>query len=315
MTIFDKYQLLPGNAICYSGFRAGQKPGGKYPSYEEIKEDLNLLGPYFKYLKIYDVDVHAETVLEVISKENFNFKIMLGAYIEAEKNNENCPWEMPFLSDENLDKNKQSNEVKIEKLIDLSNLYPTIISFLSVGNEACVSWTDHLVSQESVVNYTKMVQKNAKQPVTFCENYLPWINELQTLAETVDFISIHSYPLWEHKDIEEALDFTKQNYWEVKNKYPHKQIVITEAGWATNANGKGFPAHNANEIAQQDYFLALMNWCNTESILCYYFEAFDELWKGSEDPLEPEKHWGLFYENRSPKQAVNDNTILKLNYV
>lgn len=315
MTIFEKYQLSPDNAICYSGFRAGQKPGGKYPSYEEIREDLVLLQPHFQFLRIYDVDLHAKRLLKIISAENFDFKIMLGAYIEAENNNENCPWETPFLSDEILKKNQQKNEQKIKKLIDLANLYPNIISFLSVGNEACVSWTDHLVSEESVVNYTKLVQKNTKQPVTFCENYLPWINELNTLAETVDFISIHTYPLWEHKNIQEALDFTIQNYWEVKNKHPHKQIAITEAGWATSANGKGFPAENANENAQKDYFMALMNWCKTENILCFYFEAFDEIWKGSDDPLEPEKHWGLFYENRTPKKAINKSFISNLNYV
>ena len=26
-----------GKAICYSGFREGQQPGGTYPSYEEVK--------------------------------------------------------------------------------------------------------------------------------------------------------------------------------------------------------------------------------------------------------------------------------------
>ena len=41
-----------------------------------------------------------------------------------------------------------------------------------------------------------------------------------------------------------------------------------------------------------------------ERILTFVFEAFDEPWKGSPDPLEPEKHWGLFYVDRSPKLAM-----------
>lgn len=315
MTIFEKYNLSPGNAICYSGFRIGQKPGGKYPTYEEVLEDLLLLEPHFRYLRIYDVDLHAEIVLKVIKNEKLNFKIMLGAYIEAEKNNENCPWEMPFLSEETLEKNQWKNEQKIQNLIKFANQYPVIVNFLSVGNEACVSWTDHLVSEESVVKYTELVQKKTNQPVTFCENYLPWIHKLETLANTVDFISIHSYPLWEHKNVAEALDFTIQNYKAVKDKYPQKPIVITEAGWATTANGKGFPAEFANENAQKEYFMALMKWCENEQILCYYFEAFDEPWKGSDDALEPEKHWGLFYENRTPKKVFSNNFISKLNYV
>jgi len=35
-----------------------------------------------------------------------------------------------------------------------------------------------------------------------------------------------------------------------------------------------------------------MAWTASEGILTFVFEAFDEPWKGSPDPLEPEKHWG-----------------------
>ena len=34
-----KIKIEPGKAICYSGFREGQMPGGVIPTYEEIKED------------------------------------------------------------------------------------------------------------------------------------------------------------------------------------------------------------------------------------------------------------------------------------
>ncbi|HRF40877.1 MAG TPA: hypothetical protein PK198_18935, partial [Saprospiraceae bacterium] len=92
MDIFDQLGIPSGRAICYSGFRAGQHPGGKHPDYEEIKEDLLLLQDHWKYLRLYDCDPHAETVLQVIRQEKLDFKIMLGAFIEAEMNNFNCPW-------------------------------------------------------------------------------------------------------------------------------------------------------------------------------------------------------------------------------
>lgn len=47
-----------------------------------------------------------------------------------------------------------------------------------------------------------------------------------------------------------------------------------------------------------------------------YFEAFDEPWKGSRDQLECEKHWGLFYVDRSPKLVMKDiysSTIININ--
>ena len=34
------------------------------------------------------------------------------------------------------------------------------------------------------------------------------------------------------------------------------------------------------------------------------FEAFDEPWKGSPEPDEPEKHWGLYTVDRKPKAVL-----------
>ncbi len=47
-------------------------------------------------------------------------------------------------------------------------------------------------------------------------------------------------------------------------------------------------------------------WVEKENILAFFFEAFDESWKGSSEPLEPEKHWGLFNIDRTPKMAVRN---------
>ena len=142
--------IEPGKAICYSGFREGQNPGGVYPSYDEIKEDLLILHNHWTYLRLYDCDEHSEIVLDVIEKEKLNFKVMLGAYIVAEVNNYGCPWGGSY-SEEQLEINKISNVAKINKLISLANTYPDIICCLSAGNEACVDWTDHYVPVESVI--------------------------------------------------------------------------------------------------------------------------------------------------------------------
>ena len=91
--------------------------------------------------------------------------------------------------------------------------------------------------------------------------------------------------------------------------------MITEAGWSTAANGRGLSAENANQNAQLEYYKAIMNWCKSENILCFYFEAVDERWKGSDHPLEPEKHWGIFKENRTPKKVLINNKITANSYV
>ncbi|MBW6490701.1 MAG: hypothetical protein K0B15_05840 [Lentimicrobium sp.] len=305
MNIFNKLGIIPGKALCYSGFREGQQPGGAYPDYEEIKEDLLLLRNHWKYLRLFDCDEHAQKVLDVIANEKLDFKIMLGAYIEAEMNNFNCPWGGVY-SEKQLRKNRNSNLKKIDKLIDLGNRYPNIIFSLSVGNEACVEWTDHYVPESRVLEYVRKVKAKAEQPVTFCENYAPWILKLEKLAAEVDFISIHTYPVWEYKHIDESLDYSKENYRSVANKYPDKPVIITEAGWATNSNGRGINPQHVNEEFQKTYFEKLMEWVESENILAFFFEAFDESWKGSSEPLEPEKHWGLFKIDRTPKMAVKN---------
>lgn len=308
MNIFQELQLQPGGAICYSGFREGQQPGGKYPTYEEIKEDLLLLQNHWTYLRLYDCDLHSEIVLKVIEQEKMNFKVLLGAYIVAEMNNFGCPWGGIY-SQEVLEQNKIQNKIQINKLIEFANQYPAIVFALSVGNEACVDWTDHYVPVESVINYVKIVKKGAKQPVTFCENYVPWLNKLEPLVAEIDFISIHSYPVWEYKNIYEALHVTQENFNAVASKYPNKALVITEAGWATNSNGRGIDPHNVSEELQGIYIQDLERWSKEENILTFVFEAFDESWKGSDDALEPEKHWGLFYSDRTPKLVMKESAF------
>ena len=310
MNSFEELNLIPGRAICYSGFREGQQPGGISPTYEEVKEDLLLLQDHWKYLRLYDCDQHAETVLQVIQQEKLPLKVMLGAYIVAEMNNFGCPWGGGVYTEAELAKNHIQNHNQINKLIDLANQYPTIICALSAGNEACVDWTDHYVSVSSVIEYVKRIKKETKQPVTFCENYVPWLSKLKRLVDEVDFISIHTYPVWEYKNIHEALNYTKENYLAVANMYPNKPVVITEAGWATNSNGRGIEPHNVSEENQEIYYHDLVNWTDEEGILTFVFEAFDETWKGSSEDLEPEKHWGLFKINRTPK-LVMANIISK----
>jgi exo-beta-1,3-glucanase (GH17 family) len=219
-------------------------------------------------------------------------------------NNFNCPWGGGVYSEEVLDENRRQNRRKMEKLITLANEYSDIVFSLSVGNEACVDWTDHYVHEDHVLEYVKRVQEGTDKPVTFCENYVPWLYKLEDLADAVDFISLHTYPVWEYKHIDEAISYTKENYYSVANKYPDKAVVITEAGWATESNGQGIDPSNVNEEYQKIYFEKLMQWTYEEGILTLYFEAFDENWKGSPEPKEPEKHWGLYRTDRSPKLAI-----------
>ena len=293
-----------GNAICYSGYREGQSPqSGIYPGYEEIREDLEILEKNWKFLRLYDCSPHAETVLEVIRNEGLDFRVMLGLDMAAEMSNWNCPWGAEY-SEEILSANRHANSKQVDKLIALASDCQDIVTSVSVGNEATVEWTDHMVSVESLLEYVRRIKAVISQPVTFCENYVPWTSKLEPLAAELDFISVHSYPAWEYRTIEDALDYTMQNYHDVVNHYPGKPVIITEAGWTTASNGRGLEPWNASEELQAIYYEQLVEWTTREEILTFVFEAFDEPWKGSPDPLDPEKHWGLFNVDRTPKLVM-----------
>jgi exo-beta-1,3-glucanase (GH17 family) len=296
--------LMHGNAICYSGYREGQNPGtGVYPTYDEIREDLLILAKNWNYLRLYDCSPHAETVLDVIRDERLHFKVMLGLDMAAEMSNPHCPWGAEF-SDETLDANRRANGEEVDRLILLANDHADTVFSVSVGNEASVEWTDHMVPVDNLVAYVREVKRKIRQPVTFCENYVPWTYKLEPLAAELDFIAVHTYPAWEYRSVHDALEYTMQNYHSVVDHYPGKPVVITEAGWTTAANGRGIDPHNASEDLQARYYEELLEWTTAEKILTFVFEAFDEPWKGSDDPLEPEKHWGLFNVDRTPKLVM-----------
>lgn len=306
MKFGDKLGIDFGNAICYSGYRDGQSPrDGTYPSYEQVVEDLKILDQQWQYLRIYDCSQHAVLVLDAIRNEGLDLKVMLGADVAAEMQSPECPW-LDEHPEPVLQANRKANDRQIDRLIVLATEYPEVVFSVSVGNEATVEWSDHQVPVDRLIGFVRRIKQTVSQPVTFCENYVPWIGKLEPLAAELDFISLHTYPVWEYQTLDAALLYTKQNYKSVAMHYPDKPVVVTEAGWTTHSNGRGIEAWNASQEFQAQYYSQLMEWSIQKRILTFVFEAFDEPWKGSDDPLEPEKHWGMFTVEREPKLAMQE---------
>lgn len=295
---------------CYSGFRHGQHPdrgdGAVNPSDQEILQDLEILNRHgnFSLIRLYDSRANSEAVLRLIEAHKIEMKVVLGAWLDAEVGNPNSPWVGQPPSRQVLDANRLKNAKEIESAIRLANLYSNIVVAVAVGNEALVSWNDHMVPVESVVRYVRQVKKSISQPVTVADNYAWWAQHGSELAKELDFISVHTYPAWEGKDIDQAMPHTIANIQAVRNALPHSRMVITEAGWATVAREFG---PRADEEKQKRYYHDLYAWTGKMNITAFFFEAFDEDWKGEpNDPLGAEKHWGLFTVDRKAKLAMND---------
>ncbi len=177
--------------------------------------------------------------------------------------------------------------------------HPRSVVAVAVGNEPLVDWNDHMVTVESIIGYVRQVKREIPQPVTVADNYLWWAQHGAALARELDFVSIHTYPVWEGNDINEAMSFTIANMEAVRKALPESQIVITEAGWATVASEFG---PRASEAKQKRYYQDMFKWAKANNITTFFFEAFDEDWKGNpKDPNGAEKHWGIFDIGRRPK--------------
>ena len=198
-------------------------------------------------------------------------------------------------------------EKSIRKLHDWIKQNPdheyNIVIAINVGNEALVDWNDHMVTLDSIIAYVRQVKQSIVQPITVADNYEWWIRDGAPLAAELDFIGVHTYPAWENKTINDALTYTIENIESVHKALPNKPIVILEGGWATTA--KEFPAQ-ANEANQQRYFDEIKQWSKATNTTFFFFEAFDEPWKGNPNNHDgAEKHWGLFNVDRTPKKVMS----------
>ncbi len=295
-------------AVAYSGFRAGQHPdrgsGAANPSRAEILEDLNiLLAHNLRLVRMYDTEENTRTTLELIREHKLPIKVLLGIWLRAEiSNHEGCPWLDEPIPQQQLDANVLKNATQVQRGIELANEFDDIIIAVNVGNEALVEWNDHMVSLDRVIELVRLVKASIEQPVTVADNYEWWIRDGAPLATEVDFVGVHTYPVWENKPIDEALDYTIDNIRRVRAALPGTPIAILEAGWATSANEFG---ERANQPDQARYFEEMSAWSEKTNTTVFFFEAFDEPWKGDEnDPLGAEKHWGLFFVDRAPKQVM-----------
>ena len=79
-----------GKAVCYQGYRKNHSiMKNVYPSKLEILEDLLILDKEFDYIRVYDTSLHTHDILEVISENKINIKVMLSMYLFVEENHIN----------------------------------------------------------------------------------------------------------------------------------------------------------------------------------------------------------------------------------
>jgi len=180
--------------------------------------------------------------------------------------------------------------------------------------------------------------------ITSSDNYAAWGGNLpeeyhkpalEELIKAVDYLSIHTYPMHEthyfpdfwgvfggeenlskeekiYIAMERALDYAKAQYGNVKDYMTSigvdKPIHIGETGWASSSNG--FYGENGtkacDEYKEGVYYELMREWTEEMGMACFYFEAFDEIWKDEKNPGGSENFFGLFTLDGKAKYALWD---------
>ncbi|MBI1753880.1 MAG: glycosyl hydrolase [Acidobacteria bacterium] len=279
-------QQWNGNAICYSGYRLGQHPDRQaFPTEAQVLDDLRILERNWRLIRVYGADRHSRDVLAVIRKHRLNLRVMLGIWLSGKPGKE------------------AENQRQIAYGIHLAKAFPEAVAAVNVGNEALVSWSDHRMPEEAMVECVRQVKGSVACPVTVADDFLYWIQPGNKLLPLIDFITLHSYPLWGHQDIEEGLPSTVSKYDQVRKLYPGKTIVFGEVGWAsyTEPHAQHVPGAGS-ESKQKRYYEEINAWAKNQGVTAFFFEAFDEPWKGQ----GTEGHWGVFSVDRKAKPVVRE---------
>ncbi len=313
-------RVLARASICYSGYRSNQNPNLlQYPSEDEVKEDLELLlRAGYSFLRVFDATPHAETLLKVITDNQLDVKIQLGIWIKGPKATADV-----------------ANQQQIEKGIALANQYPNLIVGVSVGNETLDSWSSVLTPAADLTEYIQQVRASVAQPVTTDDLYPPFelvagYQDVLSVLKAVDYLSVHVYAAidasfgsWDYQQtsvpegparaqalMAAALDYTKQTVINVRKTLVEVNVdvplLIGEAGWKSRVTDRSKVAEGvyAHEVNQQIFFSALEDWTHGAARdadspgTAFYFEAFDEPWKTSDDG------WGVFDTRRVAKYAM-----------
>lgn len=277
--------------ISYGPFRAGQKPGGPDPTPEQILEDLRILAPRWGMIRLYSSRGPAEIILRTIRDEKLPIAVMVGAWIAPD--------------------DAKANALEVVEAIRLANAYPEQVLAVSVGNESQVEWSGHRSKRDLLIAHIKTARAGVKQPVTTADDYNFWNKPAShAVADEVDFLLLHAYAMWNQQTLANAVAWTETTIASIKKEHPDLPIVMGETGWATELNPEGdevkYIKAPAGEAEQKQFFTEWTAWAAKVKQPYFYFEAFDEPWKGSDNPREVEKHWGLYNEDRTPKMVLKE---------
>jgi len=209
-----------------------------------------------------------------------------------------------------LDSNATTNQSEIDKGIEAAR--SGCVQHIVVGSETILRGD---LTLEQLIGYIEQVKLAIPGVlVSTGEIYPIWIDNPE-LVDAVDTLFVNFYPFWEGIALDRAIGALNFYYNNVVAAANGKEVIVSETGWPSC----GDPIGNAipSEENAAFYFMNYASWVDATGVTGFYFEAFDELWKGNYAEGSRGACWGVLYEDGTPKpgmQAVFDGERLQDNW-
>ena len=276
------WTAAPLQSVSFAPYRPGQSPLSRsFPTPDQIEDDLRRLQGKVRAVRTYSAGENLEAVPQRAGK--YGLKVWHGAW---------------------LNNNEKENVEQINLLIDHANRYKDTIERVIVGNEALLR--KDLTASE-LRRYIRQVKQRVSQPVTYADVWEFWLRN-PSLADDVDFITIHILPYWEDEPI--GLDRREPDgtrsidkhivdiYKKVQARFPGKKIVIGETGWPSD--GRMRSDARPGRVEQVRYFSTFRSIAERENFDYNVVEAFDQWWKARQEGTVGAA-WGLLDAERHDK--------------
>ncbi|NWG24240.1 MAG: beta-(1-6) glucans synthase [Pseudorhodoplanes sp.] len=254
--------------VSYAPFREGQNPLGSGTRIErwQIEDDMAHLAGVTHCIRTYAIEHGLDQVAEIAGRHGL--RVIQGLWLSS---------------------NAAKNQLEIDTVVKLANLYPETIRSIVVGNEVLLRGE---ISAADLANIIRGVKARTKVPVTYADVWEFWLRHRE-LVDVVDFVTIHILPYWEDipisaRDAVAHIDSIRRH---MVAALPGKEILLGETGYPSQGRMRdvALPSpsnqarvlHEVIELARRDRFRVNL------------IEAFDQPWKRYLEGTVG-GYWGLF---------------------
>ncbi len=240
---------------------------------ERIAADLRLLAQRTGCVRTYAGRQGLDAVPEIA--QSLGMKVLLGVWLGRERDR---------------------NELEVERGIELANRFPDTVKAVVVGNEVLLR---RELPESALAEYVDRVRAATRVPVTYADVWEFW-TEHRALADHVSFVTIHILPYWEDHPvgIEAAIDHVVDVAEKMRSLFAGKDILIGETGWPSE--GRSRRAADAGRVNQAKFFRQFSLAAAEHGLDYNFIEAFDQPWKRRLEGAMGGQ-WGLFDSAGEPK--------------